>query len=141
MIIAAHGYPQPQGSLVRCRPFKKDCALSRSEPGGARASIKLRQSSRDDFGNSVRLEEGMKIKLDAVYKENSTSIITVRYLFNEFERGRVTVSNEERPGRPSDVFTEEIVEKVHEMTLSGRQTKMREGAKESRKKRQSRLER
>ncbi|KAG5309428.1 SETMR methyltransferase, partial [Acromyrmex insinuator] len=50
---------------------------------------------------------------------------TVRYWFNEFERGRSFVFDEERPGRPADV-TEKIVEKVHDMILANRRTKVHE---------------
>ncbi|KYM94870.1 hypothetical protein ALC62_14465, partial [Cyphomyrmex costatus] len=46
----------------------------------------------------------------------------------EFERGRSSVFNEERPGCSADVVTEEIVEKVHDMILANRLTKVREVA-------------
>ncbi|KAG5329352.1 SETMR methyltransferase, partial [Acromyrmex charruanus] len=53
---------------------------------------------------------------------------TVRYWFNEFKRGRSSVFDEESPGRPADVVTEEIVEKVHDMIFADRRTKMHEVA-------------
>lgn len=68
----------------------------------------------------------IKVKLDAVYGDPSPSMTTVRYWFNEFKRGRTTVFDEERPGRPSDVVTEEIVEKVHDIIIADRRTKVRE---------------
>ncbi|XP_018375304.1 PREDICTED: histone-lysine N-methyltransferase SETMAR-like [Trachymyrmex cornetzi] len=64
--------------------------------------------------------------LDAVYGNSSPSMTTVRYWFNEFKRGRLSVSYEERPGHPADVVTEEIVEKVHDMILADRRTKVYE---------------
>ncbi|KAG5328141.1 SETMR methyltransferase, partial [Acromyrmex charruanus] len=67
----------------------------------------------------------IKTKLDAVYG-NSSSMTTVRYWFNEFKRGRSSVFDEERPSRPADVVTEEIVEKVHDMILADRRTKVHE---------------
>ncbi|XP_025835644.1 protein GVQW3-like [Agrilus planipennis] len=42
---------------------------------------------------------------------------------------RTTVFDEERPGRPPDVVTEKIIEKVHDMILADRRTKVRELAK------------
>ncbi|KAG5312842.1 GVQW3 protein, partial [Acromyrmex insinuator] len=50
--------------------------------------------------------------------------------FKEFKRGRSSVSDEERSGRPADVVTEEIVEKVHDtyMILADRRTKVHEVA-------------
>jgi len=72
--------------------------------------------------------EEIKAKLDAVYGDTSPSMTTVRYWFNEFKRGRTSVFDEERPGRPADVVTEEIIQKVHDMILADRRTKVREVA-------------
>ncbi|XP_018310413.1 putative uncharacterized protein FLJ37770, partial [Mycetomoellerius zeteki] len=72
--------------------------------------------------------EEIKTKLDAIYENPSPSMTTVRYWFNEFKRGRSSVFDEERPGHPADVVTEEIVEKVHDMILADRRTKVREVA-------------
>jgi len=71
--------------------------------------------------------EEIKAKLDAIYGDPSPSVTTVRYWFNEFKRGRTSVF-EELPGRPADVVTEEIIEKVHDMILADRRTKVREVA-------------
>ena len=66
--------------------------------------------------------EEIKTKLDAVYKNSSSSMTTVRYWFNDFKRGRSSVFDEERPGCPADVVTGEIVKKVdHDMILADRQ--------------------
>lgn len=73
--------------------------------------------------------EEIKAKLDAVYGDPSPSMTTVRYWFNEFKRGRTSVFDEERPGRPADVVTEEIIEKVHDIILADHRTKVREVAK------------
>ncbi|KAG5334134.1 SETMR methyltransferase, partial [Acromyrmex charruanus] len=69
----------------------------------------------------------IKTKLDVVYG-NFTPSMTVRYWFNEFKRGCSSVFDEERLGRLADVVTEEIVEKVHDMILADRQTKVHEVA-------------
>ncbi|KAG5328140.1 SETMR methyltransferase, partial [Acromyrmex charruanus] len=74
--------------------------------------------------------EEIKTKLDAVCGNSSPSMTTVRYWFNEFKRGRSSVFDEERPGRPADVVTEEIVEKVHDMILADCRTKVGQLANE-----------
>ncbi|KAG5320520.1 SETMR methyltransferase, partial [Acromyrmex heyeri] len=71
--------------------------------------------------------EEIKTKLDAVYGNSSPSMTTVRYWFNEFKRDRSSVF-EECPGRPADVVTEEIVEKVLDMILADRRTNVHEVA-------------
>ncbi|KAG5322721.1 MOS1T transposase, partial [Pseudoatta argentina] len=81
--------------------------------------------------------EEIKTKLDAVYRNSSPSMTTVRYWFNEFKRGRSSVFDEERPGRPADVVTEEIVEKDHDMILADRRTKVHEVAEACRTERHS----
>ncbi|KYQ46149.1 Histone-lysine N-methyltransferase SETMAR [Trachymyrmex zeteki] len=72
--------------------------------------------------------EEIKTKLDAFYGNPSPSMTTVRYWFNEFKRDRSSIFDEERLGCPADVVTEEIVEKVHDMILADRRTKVREAA-------------
>ncbi|XP_018312176.1 putative uncharacterized protein FLJ37770, partial [Mycetomoellerius zeteki] len=79
------------------------------------------------FFNGKTCEE-IKTKLDAVYGNPSPYMTTVRYWFNEFKRCRSSVFDEERPGRPADVVTEEIIEKVHDMILADRRTKVHEVA-------------
>ncbi|KYQ52874.1 hypothetical protein ALC60_07952 [Trachymyrmex zeteki] len=73
--------------------------------------------------------EEIKTKLNAVYGNPSPSMTIVRYWFNEFKRGHSSVFDDERPGRPVDVITEEIIEKVHDMILADRRTKVREVTK------------
>ncbi|XP_018329299.1 uncharacterized protein LOC108739748 [Agrilus planipennis] len=70
----------------------------------------------------------IKAKLDAVYGNTSPSMTTVRYWFNEFKRERISVFDEERPELPVDVVTEETIEKVYDMILAHRRTKVREVA-------------
>lgn len=70
--------------------------------------------------------EQIKVKLDAVYGGLSPSMSTVRYWFNEFKRGRTSVFDEDRPGRPADVVTEEVVQKVKNIMVTDRRTKVRE---------------
>ena len=53
--------------------------------------------------------EEIKVKLHAVYKDYAPSMTTIRYWFNEHKRGRTSVFDEERPGRPIELTTENMV--------------------------------
>ena len=57
---------------------------------------------------------------------SSTSMATIRYWFNEFKRGRTFVFDEERPDRPIEVTTEDMVKKIHDIVLADRRVKSRE---------------
>src|SRR6476619_744441 len=70
--------------------------------------------------------EEMKVKLHAIYKDHALSMTTIRYWFNEFKRGRTSVFDEERPGRPIEVTTEDMVNKIHDVVLADRRVKIRE---------------
>ena len=70
--------------------------------------------------------EEIKVKLHAVYKDHALSMTTIRYWFNEFKRGRTSVFDEERPGRPIEVSTEDMVNKIHDVVLADRRVKIRE---------------
>jgi len=70
--------------------------------------------------------EEMKVKLHAIYKDHAPSMTTIRYWFNEFKRGRTSVFDEERPGRPIEVTTEDMVNKIHDVVLADRRVKIRE---------------
>jgi len=62
--------------------------------------------------------EEIKVKLQAVYKDHATSLTTIGYWVNEFKRGRTSVFDEERPGRPIEVSTEDMVNKIHDVVLA-----------------------
>jgi len=62
------------------------------------------------FLNEKMCEE-IKEKLLAVYKDNAPSMTTIRYWYNEFKRGRTSIFYEERPDRPIEVTTEDMVNK------------------------------
>lgn len=70
--------------------------------------------------------EEIKVKLHAVYKDHAPSMTTIRYWFNEFKRGRTSVFDEEHPGRPMEVTTEDMVNKIHDIVLADRRVKVRE---------------
>jgi len=68
----------------------------------------------------------MKVKLHAIYKDHAPSMTTNRYWFNEFKCGRTSVFDEEHPGRPIEVTTENMVNKIHDVVLADRRVKIRE---------------
>ena len=68
--------------------------------------------------------EEIKLKLNAVYGDLSLSMATVRYWLNGFKRGCTSVFDVERPSRPANVVTAEIIKKVHDMILADRRTKV-----------------
>ena len=57
----------------------------------------------------------MKERSDAVYGDSSPSMATVKNWFNEFQRGRKSVSDEPRPGAPKTKTTEDNVTKIHDL--------------------------
>lgn len=67
-----------------------------------------------------------KQRLDKYYGDSAPSISMVKKWFTEFRCGRTSTSDAERPGRPKDVVTPEIVDKIHEMILDDRRLKVRE---------------
>ena len=68
----------------------------------------------------------IKGKMNAVYRDSSPSLITIKYWFHEFKRGRTSVSDEESSGWPIEVTTEEMIEKIHGIVLNDRRIKVRE---------------
>ena len=67
-----------------------------------------------------------KVKLHADYKNHASSMTTIRYWFNEFKRGRISVFDEKRPGRRIELTTEDMVKKIHDIVLADRRVKIRE---------------
>ncbi|GBP19909.1 Histone-lysine N-methyltransferase SETMAR [Eumeta japonica] len=67
-----------------------------------------------------------KEKLDKCYGDSAPSISMIKKWFTEFRCGRTSTSDAERSGRPKEVNTPEIVDKIHEMILDDRRMKVRE---------------
>ncbi|XP_031328764.1 uncharacterized protein LOC116159819 [Photinus pyralis] len=68
----------------------------------------------------------IKADLDEVYGEAAPSLATVKFWKAEFVRGRTSVFDDERPGRPNEVTTPEMINKVHNMIMADRRIKLRE---------------
>ncbi|XP_012561940.1 protein GVQW3-like [Hydra vulgaris] len=57
---------------------------------------------------------------------SAPSKTTVNDWYNEFKRGRSSTSDVERSGRPKEVATEEMIEKIHDILIENRKIKVRE---------------
>lgn len=67
-----------------------------------------------------------KTKLDKYYGNSSPSIKMVHKWFTDFRCGRTSTIDAERPGRPIEVTTPEMVNKIHDIVLQDRRVKVRE---------------
>ena len=70
--------------------------------------------------------EEIKEKLHVVYKDNASSMTTIRYWYNKFKRGLTSIFDEERPDRPIEVTMEDMINKIHDIVLADRRVKIRE---------------
>jgi histone-lysine N-methyltransferase SETMAR len=78
------------------------------------------------FHMKKKTPKEIKAELDEVHGTSAPSIQTVYNWVNEFKRGRTNTSDAERSGRPNEVTTPEIVDKIHDMVLEDRRVKVRE---------------
>lgn len=65
-------------------------------------------------------------RLKKYYGDSAPSHGMVHKWFTEFRCGRTSTKDAERPGRPNDVTTEEMVNKIHDIVLDDRRVKVRE---------------
>ncbi|GFX22224.1 HTH_48 domain-containing protein [Trichonephila clavipes] len=68
----------------------------------------------------------IKDELDSVYGDFAPSLTTVKFWAAEFKRGRKSLGDVERSGRPSTATTDENIAKVHQMVLDDRRIKVKE---------------
>lgn len=68
-------------------------------------------------------------KLKKYHGDSAPSHGMVHKWFTEFRCGRTSTTDAERPGRPIEVTTEEMVTKIHDIVLEDRRVKVREIAK------------
>jgi len=59
-----------------------------------------------------------------VYGDSSPSFSTIKKWAAEFKRGRTSLEDDPREGRPKSATTPEIIEQVHDMLLDNRRTKL-----------------
>jgi histone-lysine N-methyltransferase SETMAR len=60
------------------------------------------------------------------YGDSSPSSSTIKKWAAEFKRGRTSLEDDPREGRPKSTTPPEIIEQVHDMVLDDREIKMRE---------------
>ena len=68
----------------------------------------------------------IKDKLDEVHGISAPDFATVHNWVNEFKRSRTSEKDEHRSGRPVEVTTPEMIDKIHDMVLSDRRIKVHE---------------
>ncbi|XP_011148888.2 putative uncharacterized protein FLJ37770 [Harpegnathos saltator] len=68
----------------------------------------------------------IKAELDEVHGTSAPVFATVYNWVNEFKRGRTSTKDEHRSGRPVEVTTPEMIDKIHDMVLNDRRIKVRE---------------
>ena len=66
-----------------------------------------------------------------VYGDSSPKYSTVAKLSAEFKRGRDSLEDDPRPGRPADVISQEMIDRVERLVLNNRRIKVAELASES----------
>ena len=64
--------------------------------------------------------------MEEVHGTSTPVLATVYNWVNEFKRYSTSTKDEHRPGRPVEVTTPEMINKIHDMVLSDRRIKVRE---------------
>ena len=60
------------------------------------------------------------------YKESAPSHGMVHKWFTEFRCDHISTSDDERPGRPKEVTSQEMINKIHDIVLNNRRLNVRE---------------
>lgn len=68
----------------------------------------------------------IKAELDEGHDISAPVFATVYNWVNEFKRDRISTKDENRSGRPVEVVTHEMIDKIYDMVLSDRRIKVRE---------------
>ena len=74
-------------------------------------------------GNTLTL---IKDELDSVHGDSAPSFTNVKFWVAEFKRGRKSLGDNARSGRPETATIDENIAKVHQMVLDDRRIKVRE---------------
>ncbi|XP_018353526.1 PREDICTED: putative uncharacterized protein FLJ37770 [Trachymyrmex septentrionalis] len=69
----------------------------------------------------------IKDELDSVYGDSAPSFTTVKFWAAEFKRGRKSLGDDERSGRPKTATADENIAKVHQIVLDDRRIKIHLG--------------
>ena len=64
-------------------------------------------------------------KLAKYYKESAPSHGMIHKWFTEFRCGCISTSDAERPGRPKEVTSQEMIDKIHDIVLNDCRLKVR----------------
>ena len=62
----------------------------------------------------------IKDELDSVYEDSASSFTTVTFWAAELKRGRKSLEDDGRSGRPKTATTDENIGEVHQMVLDDR---------------------
>ena len=81
------------------------------------------------------IKEGAKAKeihwrMADMYGDSSPKYSTVAKWSAEFKRGRDSLEDDPRPGRPADVISQEMIDRVERLALNNRRIKVAELASE-----------
>ena len=68
----------------------------------------------------------IKAELDEVHGTSALVFATLYNWVNEFKPDRTSIKNEHHLGRPVEVTTPELIDKIHDMVLNSRRIKVRE---------------
>lgn len=74
----------------------------------------------------------IKKELDSTLKDSSPSYSMVKQWVSEFKKGRTSTSDEPRSGRPVEVTTPEMIDKIHKIVVEDRRLKVSEIAETTR---------
>ena len=74
----------------------------------------------------VLTPKGIKAELDEVHGTSAHVFATIYNYVNDFKRSDTSRKDEHRSGRPVEVTTPEMIDKIHDMILSDRRIKVRE---------------
>lgn len=65
-------------------------------------------------------------ELDVVRRDSAPALKTICFCINEFKRGPSCIKDEARFGRPVEVTTKDIIERIYGILMDGRRVKIRE---------------
>ena len=93
----------------------------------------FRKMEKNDFWVVIKhlylkglIPKKIKAEFDRVYGTFAPVFANVYIWVNEFKRGYTSTKNEHRSGRPVEVTTPKMIDKIHDMDLSDRRIKVRE---------------